>query len=85
MAYHTVTMGTPLPLTLPLYITIGVAQYNPFAGRKILPGLVHAFGEPGQRQRDYMGGMPCKFHPGGKKASWTASSGNCTPGAVPPH
>ena len=47
-------------------VTIGVAQYNPFAGRKILPGLVHAFGEPGQRQRDYMGGMPCKFHPGGK-------------------
>ena len=47
-------------------VPIGVAQYNPFAGRKILPGLVHAFGEPGQRQRDYMGGMPCKFHPGGK-------------------
>jgi hypothetical protein len=34
-------------------VTIGVAQYNPFAGRKILPGLVHAFGEPaGQRHRE---------------------------------
>ena len=47
-------------------VTIGVAQYNPFVGRKILPGLIHAFGEPGQHQRDYMGGMPCKFHPGGE-------------------
>ena len=47
-------------------VTVGVASYNPFAGRKTLPGLVHAFGEPGQYQRDYMGGMPCKFHPGGE-------------------